>query len=83
MNELFIRFFITELRKAGFTEANYDAENEHIIISPLYTRLFVKYEDDEYLVCYNQHSRKKMRVVKSILDATVMITAAWERSSDR
>ena len=81
MNEFFVRIFIIELRKAGFPEASYDAENGHIIVSPHYTRFFVNCEDDEYIVHYNQESRKDLRFVKSILNNAAMIAATWERSS--
>jgi len=81
MNELFVRFFLSELRKAGFSKAFYDKEQNRVTISPEYSRLFVTYEDDEYLVHYNGDSRFLLPVIKSIRDETSMVTAAWEQSS--
>lgn len=80
MNELFVRLFLSELRKAGFHNAVYDAEQQSVIISPEYTRLFVKYEDGEYLIHYDAESCSVMPVIKSIRDKTRMVTAAWELS---
>lgn len=81
MNELFVRLFLAELRKAGFSKAFYDKEQDRVTISPEYSRLFVAYEDSEYLVHYNDDSRFLLSEIKSIRDETVMVTAAWEQSS--
>lgn len=81
MCELFVHFFLSELRKAGFPGASYDKEHNRVIISPDYTRLFVAYEDGEYLVHYNEDSRPLMPLIKSVRDLSRALTEAWTQSS--
>ena len=52
-----------------------------MIISPEYERLFVAYEDGEYLVHYDRDSRFLLPVIRNIRNNTVMAAAAWEQSS--
>jgi hypothetical protein len=81
MNDLFIRIFIAELRKARFNQAFYDKEQERIIISPEYSRFFVTYEDGEHLIHYNEQSREFRVKVRSILDTAAMLAKAWDHSA--
>ena len=83
MNELFVRFFLSELRKAGFSKAFYDREQDRVVISPEYSRLFVAFEEGEYLVHYDKDSRFLLPVIKSIRDETIMVTVAWEQSAQK
>ena len=81
MNELFVRIFLSELRKAGFTEAFYDKEQDWVVISPQYSRFYVALEDGEYLIHYNGESQPLMPKIQSIRDTAFMLTAAWEQST--
>ena len=80
MNELFVRFFLAELRKEGFVQAVYDEERERITISPQYSRFFVTYEDNEHLIHYDAGSHALLSKVKTIRDAALMLVQAWEYS---
>jgi hypothetical protein len=81
MNELFVRLFLSELRRAGFGEASYDREQERVNISPAFPRFFVSREGGEYLVHYSEESRKLLSPVRYMIDGVSMLVAMWEQSA--
>jgi len=83
MNELFVRFFLSELRKAGFSKAFYDREQDRVVISPEHSRFFVAYKKGEYLIYYNKASSFLLPVISSIRNKTIMVTVAWEQSAQK
>lgn len=80
MNELFERFFLCELYKAGFLKAVYDKKQERVIISPKYERLFVTSEDGEYPVHYNEESKHLVPPIRFIIKMSAMMAAMWEQA---
>ena len=81
MNELFVRFFLTELRKNDFTKAFYDREQSRVIISPEYSRFYVTYEDGEYLTHYDKESRAFLTKVKTVLNWARVLAFKWDHSA--
>ena len=81
MNELFVRLFLCELHKAGFEDAAYDKEQDRVIISPAYSRLFVAREDNENLIYYNAESRHLISPVRHLVDTTNMMVSMWEQAA--